>query len=58
VVWGKFDPSFDVAEAEAYRRDLPNAEVHVLEAGHFSLDEQPGEIAGLVGAFLGKHMRE
>ena len=58
VVWGKFDPSFDVAEAEAYRRDLPNAEVHVLEAGHFALDEQPGEIARLVEAFLGKHKRE
>ena len=52
VVWGKFDPSFDVAEAEAYRRDLPNAEIHVLEAGHFALDEQPGAITRLVGAFL------
>jgi pimeloyl-ACP methyl ester carboxylesterase len=47
-----------VAEAEAYRRDLPTAEVHVLEAVHFALDEKPGEIAGLVGAFLGKHKRE
>ncbi|MDD0996965.1 alpha/beta hydrolase [Pseudomonas sp. TNT2022 ID1044] len=56
VVWGKFDPSFDVAETEAYRRDLPGAEIHVLEAGHFALDEKPGEIARLVGDFLGRHV--
>lgn len=57
VVWGQFDPSFEVAEAEAYRRDLPNAEIHVLEAGHFALDEKPDEIARLVGDFLGKHVK-
>jgi len=57
VVWGKFDPSFEAAEAEAYRRDLPNAEIHVLEAGHFALDEQPAEIATLVGRFLDKQFK-
>ncbi|WP_447890808.1 alpha/beta fold hydrolase [Pseudomonas hormoni] len=57
VVWGKFDPSFEVAEAEAYRRDLPNAEIHVLEAGHFALDEKPDDIARLVGDFLGRHVK-
>ncbi|MFZ4964377.1 alpha/beta fold hydrolase [Pseudomonas sp. Mn2068] len=57
VAWGKYDPSFDVAEAEAYRRDLPGAEVHVLEAGHFALDEQPGEIATLVEHFLDKNLK-
>ncbi|NWD07923.1 alpha/beta fold hydrolase [Pseudomonas gingeri] len=56
VVWGKYDPSFDVAEAEAYRRDLPGAEVHVLDAGHFALDEQPSEIAVLVEHFLDKNL--
>lgn len=54
VVWGKYDPSFDVAEAEAYRRDLPKAEIHVLEAGHFALDEKPDEIASLITGFLRK----
>ena len=49
--WGRYDPSFE-AEAEAYRRDVPDAEVHVLEAGHFALDERPDEIAGLMRRFL------
>ena len=31
VIWGKYDLSFDVSEPEAYRRDVPNAEVHVLD---------------------------
>ena len=38
VIWGKYDLSFDLSEPEAYRRDVPNAEVHVLDAGHFALD--------------------
>src|SRR5271170_5165891 len=52
VVWGRYDPSFQVEEAEAYRRDVPAAEVHVLDAGHFALDEQPGVIADLTRRFL------
>jgi hypothetical protein len=36
VIWGKYDLSFELSEPEAYRRDVPNAEVHVLEAGHFA----------------------
>lgn len=52
VVWGKYDPSFLVAEAEAYRRDLPDAEIHVIEAGHFALDEKPDDIATLIRQFL------
>lgn len=54
VLWGQYDPSFQVAEAQAYRRDLPQAEVHVLEAGHFALDEKPDEIAQLIDGFLSK----
>ncbi|MDR9752608.1 alpha/beta hydrolase [Pseudomonas sp. SZMC_28357] len=57
VVWGQFDPSFDVAEVAAYRQDLPNAEIHVLEAGHFALDEQPAQIAALVSGFLDKQFK-
>lgn len=52
VVWGKYDPSFLVVEAEAYRRDLPGAEIHALDAGHFALDEKPEEIAALIRKFL------
>jgi pimeloyl-ACP methyl ester carboxylesterase len=52
VVWGKYDPSFQAAEVEAYRRDVPNAETHILAAGHFALDDKPNEIAALVSAFL------
>jgi pimeloyl-ACP methyl ester carboxylesterase len=54
VVWGKYDPSFQVAEVAAYQRDLPKAEVHVLEAGHFALYEKPDEIAALIRDFLGR----
>lgn len=52
VAWGRHDPSFEAAEAEAYRRDVPNAEVHLLDAGHFALDQRSDEIAGLVESFL------
>lgn len=52
VLWGRFDPSFQIDKAEAYRRDVPNAEVHVLDAGHFALDEAPDAIAHLTRRFL------
>ncbi|MBR0706452.1 alpha/beta fold hydrolase [Bradyrhizobium liaoningense] len=54
VVWGKYDPSFTVAGATAYRDDVPDAEVHMLEAGHFALDEATDEIATLVRGFLAR----
>lgn len=52
VVWGRYDPSFTVAGAEAYGRDVPHAEIYLLDAGHFALDEQRDEIIRLTGAFL------
>jgi pimeloyl-ACP methyl ester carboxylesterase len=55
VVWGRNDPSFIAPGAEAYKRDLPDAEIHLLEAGHFALDEKNDEIARLMLAFLVKH---
>ena len=54
IVWGKYDPVFDVAEVTALKRDLPKAEVHLLEAGHFALDESTSEIAKLMRGFLGR----
>ena len=55
VVWGRNDPSFIAAGAQAFRRDLPDAEIHLLDAGHFALDEQNDEIARLILAFLAEH---
>jgi pimeloyl-ACP methyl ester carboxylesterase len=52
VVWGKYDPSFTVAGAEAYQKDVPKAEVHILNAGHFALDDSAPEIAGYILKFL------
>jgi pimeloyl-ACP methyl ester carboxylesterase len=52
VVWGKHDLSFDLGEPERYRKDVPNADVHVLDAGHFALDTKAGEIAALIRSFM------
>ena len=52
VVWGKYDPSFTVAGAMAYAGDVPKAEIHILEAGHFALDEAADRIPSLVRDFL------
>jgi pimeloyl-ACP methyl ester carboxylesterase len=52
VIWGKYDLSFDASEPEAYRRDVPNAEVHVLDAGHFALETAADEIAEMVRTFV------
>lgn len=54
VVWGRYDPSFTVAGAHAYARDVPDAEIHILDAGHFALDEKLDEIAALIRGFLGR----
>jgi pimeloyl-ACP methyl ester carboxylesterase len=51
VIWGRYDPSFDLSEPEAYRRDVPKAEVHLLDAGHFALDTKADEIADLIHRF-------
>jgi pimeloyl-ACP methyl ester carboxylesterase len=55
VVWGRNDPSFIAPGAEAFQRDLPDAEIHLLDAGHFALDEKNDEIASLILTFLAKH---
>jgi pimeloyl-ACP methyl ester carboxylesterase len=52
VLWGRWDPSFSAREVEALRRDHPGAEAHVLDGGHFALDEATPEIAPLLRAFL------
>ena len=52
VIWGKHDLSFDPGEPERYRKDVPSAQVHVLDAGHFALDTKADEIAALVSQFM------
>lgn len=53
VLWGKYDPSFEVEGAHAYRANVPGAEVHLLEGGHFVLDEAVDQAAALMVQFLG-----
>lgn len=57
VLWGRYDPSFTVAGAMTYKQDLPKAEVHILDAGHFALDEATPEIAELMRAFLASNVK-
>jgi pimeloyl-ACP methyl ester carboxylesterase len=52
IVWGRYDPTFDVAEVAALKHDVPQAETHVLDAGHFALDESAADIANLMRGFL------
>lgn len=52
AVWGRNDPFFLPAGPEAYRRDLPNATVHLYETGHFALETHAAEIAGVIRDFL------
>jgi len=54
IVWGKNDPAFIAAGAEAYLRDLPQAQLHLLDAGHFAVEEKPVEIAQYIVAFMHK----
>ena len=54
IVWGRYDPVFGIAEVAALKRDLPKAEVHMLDAGHFALDESVIDVAKLMRGFLGR----
>ncbi|MBA4032457.1 MAG: hydrolase [Planctomyces sp.] len=56
IVWGKNDQIFPAAGAEPYKRDLKTLEFHLLDAGHFALESNGDEIAGLMRDFLGKHV--
>jgi pimeloyl-ACP methyl ester carboxylesterase len=52
VIWGRYETSFDPSEPESYRRNVPNAEVHIVDGGHFALDTAADEIASLVTDFM------
>jgi pimeloyl-ACP methyl ester carboxylesterase len=52
ITWGKNDPFFTEAGARAYLKDLPKAELHLLDTGHFALEEDGPLIATLIREFL------
>ena len=52
AVWGKNDPSFIPAGAEAFQRDLPDAEIRFVDSGHFALESHAAEIAAYIKEFL------
>jgi pimeloyl-ACP methyl ester carboxylesterase len=52
IVWGRGDAFFPEPGAHAYLRDLPDAELHVLDTGHFALEDKLPEIAPLIDRFL------
>jgi pimeloyl-ACP methyl ester carboxylesterase len=54
AVWGKNDPFFLSAGAEAFRRDNPQVEIHLLDAGHFALESRGSEIAAIIRDFLAR----
>jgi pimeloyl-ACP methyl ester carboxylesterase len=52
AIWGRHDPFFLPAGAEAFQRDLPSADVRLLETGHFALETHATEVASAVREFL------
>ena len=56
AVWGKNDQIFGPDGARAFARDVPDAEIHLLDAGHFALETQAATIADLIRDFLPKHV--
>lgn len=54
VAWGKNDPSFIAPGGDAYKRDVPDAEIHQIDAGHWVFDEKTDEVARLILDFLAK----
>jgi pimeloyl-ACP methyl ester carboxylesterase len=56
AVWGKNDPFFLPAGAEAFRRDVPDAEVHFYDTGHFALETHSPEVAVTIEKFLSRKL--
>jgi len=57
VAWGKNDQIFPAAGAEPYKRDLKNLEFHLLDTGHFALEEDGARIAALIRDFLDRNAK-
>jgi pimeloyl-ACP methyl ester carboxylesterase len=56
AVWGKNDPFFLPAGAEAFRRDIPDADIRFFDTGHFALETHAAEIAAAIREFLARHV--
>ena len=52
ITWGKNDGIFTVEGAELFKRDIPSAELHLLDTGHFALEEEVDRIGSLMHEFL------
>lgn len=57
ITWGKNDEIFGASGATAFSRDLPRAEVHLIDGGHFALETHGDEIAALIRDFLHREIR-
>lgn len=57
AVWGKHDPAFIPPGALAFGKDIPDAEIHLLDAGHFALETHAPEIAHYIRDFLSRKLR-
>jgi pimeloyl-ACP methyl ester carboxylesterase len=53
VIWGKHDPFFSIKEANCYKNDLPDAQVHIIDGSHMPLETHFGEVLSLISDFLG-----
>lgn len=56
AVWGRNDPFFTPPGAEAFKRDVPHADIRFFETGHFALETHAREIGAAMREFLGKHV--
>jgi pimeloyl-ACP methyl ester carboxylesterase len=56
AIWGKNDPFFVPPGAEAFKRDVPSAEIVFVDSGHFALETHAAEIGATIGQFLAKHV--
>lgn len=57
VIWGKYDAYYSVAEAACYKRDNPDAEIHIVEAGHKVLESHFEELAPVILDFLDRKIK-
>jgi pimeloyl-ACP methyl ester carboxylesterase len=56
IIWGENDTIFPASGARAFLRDLPRAELHLLDTGHFALEDKGDEMVPLMRDFLGRHL--
>ena len=58
IMWGKNDKIFPAAGARPYLRDLPDAELHLLDTGHFALEDKADEMVPLIRDFLARSIKQ